>query len=131
MRDLSNLTFDGAAGRVVTRDGEPWFVAVDVCAALGIGNPSDAARRLDDDERSLVSIEGMSRRIDDDERGMHSTHTAGGQQQTATVNESGRYSLILGSRKPEAKRFRSGWVEWPVVGKPGAVAAKTGDTCTC
>ena len=47
-------------GRVRTTviDGEPWFVAADVCHALDIGNPSDALNRLDDDERTLVSIEG-------------------------------------------------------------------------
>jgi prophage antirepressor-like protein len=48
-------------GRVRTTviDGEPWFVAADVCHALDIGNPSDALNRLDSDERTLVSIEGL------------------------------------------------------------------------
>ena len=46
--------------RTVIKDGEPWFVAVDVCKALEIGNPTDVMKRLDDDERTLVSIEGAS-----------------------------------------------------------------------
>ncbi|RCI61010.1 hypothetical protein DT376_46485, partial [Pseudomonas aeruginosa] len=48
-------------------------------------------------------------RIDDDEKGVNSIHTPGGIQQMTTVNEPGLYSLILGSRKPEAKRFKR-WV---------------------
>ena len=75
-------------GRVRTTviDGEPWFVAADVCHALDIGNPSDALNRLDDDERTLVSIEGASNG-----------------KPVNGVNEPGLYSLVLGSRKPEAK----------------------------
>lgn len=83
---------NGAAVRVITRDGEPWFVAADVCAALTVGNTAMAMARLDDDEKGVSSID-----------------TPGGQQRLAIVNESGLYSLILGSRKPEAKRFKK-WV---------------------
>ena len=81
-------------GRVRTTviDGEPWFVAADVCHALDIGNPSDALNRLDDDERTLVSIEGASNGLP-----------------VNAVNEPGLYTLILGSRKPEAKAFKR-WV---------------------
>lgn len=83
----------GAAVRVITRDGDPWFVAADVCGALNFsGDPGQHTRRLDDDEKGLISIQ-----------------TLGGGQQVAAINESGLYSLILGSRKPEAKRFKK-WV---------------------
>ena len=41
--------------RVTDRDGEPWFVAADVCRALDIGNPSQALTRLDSDEATLIS----------------------------------------------------------------------------
>lgn len=92
MRDLAAFNFDGATLRVVTIDGEPWFVASDVCDALAIANSRDAMARLDDDEK-----------------GVGSTDTLGGTQQVGIVNESGLYSLILGSRKPEAKRFKK-WV---------------------
>ena len=47
--------------RAVLRSGEPWFVAADVCAALDVGNPSMALRRLDADEQALSSIQGFSR----------------------------------------------------------------------
>lgn len=94
--------------------GEPWFVAADVCAALTIGNSRMALDRLDDDEKGVSSID-----------------THGGKQDMAVVNESGLYALILGSRKPEAKRFKR-WVTHDVLPSirktgaysvPGAVAA--------
>lgn len=84
--------------RTISQGGEPWFVAADVCRALEIGNPSDAMRRLDEDEKALVSIEGMSR----------------GNDQTNIVNEPGLYSLVLGSRKPEAKAFKR-WITHEVI----------------
>lgn len=75
---------------IVKEDGEIWFVLSDVCSVLEIGNPSDAARRLDNDEVTLDNIEGNHR-------------------PTNLVNESGLYSLVLTSRKPEAKQFKK-WV---------------------
>ena len=93
MTTISAYNFDGAAVRTTTgADGEPWFVAADVCAALGIANSRDAVARLDDDEKGVAT-----------------TDTLGGAQQLATVNESGLYSLILTSRKAEAKRFKK-WI---------------------
>lgn len=86
------FTFSTQELRVVMRDGEPWFVAADVCAALTIGNNRDALVRLDEDEKGVGSID-----------------TPGGAQQMTIVSESGLYSLVLGSRKPEAKRFKK-WV---------------------
>lgn len=79
--------------RVLDRNGEPWFVLVEVCRKLEIGNSSDAARRLDDDEKDALDI------ID----------PIGRKQRTTVINESGLYSLILSSRKPEAKRFKK-WI---------------------
>ena len=72
-------------------------VAADVCHALDIGNPSDALNRLDDDERTLVSIEGASNG-----------------KPVNGVNEPGLYSLVLGSRKPEAKAFKR-WITHEVI----------------
>lgn len=89
---------DFGSVRTLYRDGEPWFVAADVCHALEIGNPSDAIRRLDPDEKALVSIEGISR----------------GNTLTNIINEFGLYNLILGSRKPEAKAFKR-WITHEVV----------------
>lgn len=81
--------------RVVEQNGEPWFVAADVCNALGI-------------DRAQI------RRLDDDEKGVRSTQTPGGSQMMNIVNESGLYALVLGSRKPEAKAFKR-WVTHEVL----------------
>ena len=83
--------------RTVTLNGAPWFVAADVCRALDIANSRDAVKRLDDDERGVVS-----------------TDTLGGVQEMTVVNESGLYSLVLGSRKPEAKQFKR-WITHDVI----------------
>ena len=88
----SVFRFESHEVRTVMLSGEPWFVAADVCAVLEIANPRHAISRLDDDEKGVV--------ISD---------TLGGKQEMSTVNESGLYSLILTSRKPEAKRFKK-WV---------------------
>lgn len=78
--------------RVVLRgDGEVWFVAADVCTALGLANPTMAVQRLDEDELALSSIEGK------------------GGASVNIVSESGLYNLVLGSKKPEAKEFKR-WV---------------------
>ena len=79
--------------RIIKRDGgELRFVARDVCACLGIGNTGDVIAALDDDEKGIDSID-----------------TPGGRQEMSTVSEPGLYSLILRSRKPEAKRFKR-WI---------------------
>ena len=75
--------------RTVIKEGEPWFVAKDVCDVLDIQNTTQATGRLDEDERSMFNI--------------------GRQGMTNIINESGLYSLILASRKPEAKAFKK-WV---------------------
>lgn len=104
------FAFDSHALRVIMRDGEPWFVAADVCAALGLGNTRMAIDRLDDDEKGISSID-----------------TLGGRQDLIVVSEPGLYSLVLGSRKPEAKRFKR-WVTHevlPSIRKTGRYAAPT------
>lgn len=94
--------------RVIERDGNPWFVAMDVCRALEINNGRMACARLDEDEKGVSLID-----------------TLGGIQNLTIVNESGLYSLILGSRKPEAKEFKR-WVTHdvlPSIRKNGAYIA--------
>jgi prophage antirepressor-like protein len=92
--------------RIIDRNGEPWFVLVDVCRELEIANSSDAASRLDPDERDTLGItDGMGR---------SKPHTV--------INESGLYSLILTSRKEGAKRFKK-WVTsevLPAIRKTGS-----------
>lgn len=99
MAELALFTFPetGQQVRTVTRDGEPWFVAADVCAVLAIRNNRDALASLDEDEKGVAT-----------------TDTPGGAQQVSIVNEPGLYSLILRSRKPEAKAFKR-WVTHEVL----------------
>ena len=83
-------------------DGEPWFVASDVCRALELGNPTRAISRLDDDEKvTLTNSKGHSGQL-------------GGAQYLNYISESGLYSLILTSRKPEAKAFKR-WITHEVI----------------
>ena len=94
--------------RIVDRDGEPWFVAKDVCEALGIAKVDSAIRSLDEDEKDA-----------------HSMSTLGGNQEMTVVSEAGLYSLIMRSRKPEAKTFKR-WVTHevlPSIRKTGAYVA--------
>lgn len=79
--------------RVIDREGEPWFVLTEVCKKIGIANPRDAASRLDDDEKDGVGI----------------SDAMGREQKTTVISESGLYSLVLRSSKPEAKRFKK-WI---------------------
>ena len=83
--------------RVIDLDGEPWFVAVDVCSALELEDTGRATSRLDEDELTRIKI------------------VSGGQnREMLAVNEPGLYSLVLGSRKPEAKTFKR-WVTHEVL----------------
>lgn len=78
--------------RTIDKDGEVWFVANDVCDVLDIANPRNATARLDDDEKGVVSND-----------------TPGGTQELTVINESGLYSLVLSSRKEQAREFKR-WV---------------------
>jgi len=86
-------------------DGSVWFVNVDVCKTLDIKNPRHAIKMLEDDEKGIVK-----------------TDTLGGKQGLTIISESGLYSLIMRSRKPQAKKFRK-WVTsevLPQIRKTGA-----------
>lgn len=80
--------------RTVLRDGEPWFVAADVCRVLELSNPTVSVGRLDDDERAKFNL--------------------GRQGEGTIVSEPGLYALVLGSRKPEAKAFKR-WITHEVI----------------
>ncbi|WP_114094502.1 BRO-N domain-containing protein [Thalassospira xiamenensis] len=87
--------FEGNDVRTMRIMGAIWFVLVDVCKVLEIRNPSDAVKRLDDDEKAtLDNTEGQAGK---------------GAQEYRIINESGLYSLVLTSRKAAAKRFKK-WV---------------------
>ncbi|GHV08814.1 hypothetical protein FACS1894217_11870 [Clostridia bacterium] len=83
--------------RTVQIEGETWWVLKDVCAVLGIKNNRDVAENLDEDEKGVAI-----------------TDTLGGKQELNIINESGLYSLILRSRKPEAKEFKR-WITHEVL----------------
>lgn len=88
--NLNPLLFEGEhLFRVVELNSEPWFVLADVCAVLGISNVTQARGRLDEDEWAMFNI--------------------GRQGEATIINESGLWSSILSSRKPEAKRLKR-WV---------------------
>lgn len=84
--------FDTHEVRTMLIDDQPWFVASDVASVLQYRNAPD-----------------MTRNLDDDEKGTQIVRTLGGSQEMLIINESGLYSAILRSRKPEAKRFKK-WV---------------------
>lgn len=81
--------------RTSEENGEPWFVAQDILEILDLNRSSLAS-------------------LDDEEKGVHTMDTLGGRQKVATINESGLYSLILRSRKPEAKAFKR-WITGTVL----------------
>ncbi len=85
--------------RTVIKDGNPWFVAADVCRILEIADVTSALRSLDDDEKGPLIM-----------------RTPGGEQTMSAISESGLYALIFKSRKPEAKVFRK-WVTSEVLPK--------------
>lgn len=97
MSELKIFTYQENQVRTIQKDGEPWFVLKDVCRVLDLSTPSRVAERLDDDEKGMSQI-----------------HTPGGPQETIIVNESGLYTVILRSDKPEAKPFRR-WVTHEVL----------------
>ena len=80
--------------RTVSKNNEPWFVAIDVCNALELSNPTVVVGRLDEDERTKFNL--------------------GRQGMTNIVNEYGLYNLILASRKKEAKKFKR-WITHDVI----------------
>ncbi len=84
--------------RVTLIKGEPWWVLKDVCKVLEIKDSHAAARKLDEDERYLIPL------ID----------KMGREQKTTVINQSGLYTLILRSDKPQAKPFRK-WVTSEVI----------------
>ena len=92
MNELQVFDYQDKEVRTVQIDGETWFVLKDVCGILGIKSTADVFARLDEDEKGVGLID-----------------TPGGEQKMSIVNESGLYSVILRSDKPEAKPFRK-WV---------------------
>jgi prophage antirepressor-like protein len=108
---ITPFVFEGdITVRVIDENGRLAWVTADVCRALGIANAADAVKDLDDDEKGIATI-----------------YTPGGTQQMLVLYESGLYSMILRSRKPEAKRFKK-WVTsevLPSIRRTGSYSAST------
>lgn len=98
MSAIQPFDYQGREVRTLLIDGEPHFVANDICAALDLADPRKSVNLLDDDERNTVPV------ID----------SMGREQMTFVVTEAGMYSLVLRSRKPEAKAFKR-WITHEVL----------------
>ncbi len=93
MSEIILFNFKDTSVRALTIDGAPWFVAADVATGLGYSNPRDA----------------ISKHVDDEDKGVAKHDTLGGRQNVTTINESGVYALIFGSKLEGAKAFKR-WV---------------------
>lgn len=112
---------ENAPVRVQVINGETWFVAKDVCRILGIINHKDAiSKTLDDDERGVATIYPRS------------SNGVVQRRDVNVINESGLYSLVFHSRKPDAKKFRK-WVTGevlPSIRRTGGYGM-AGGVCRC
>lgn len=118
---FSNPEFGEVRGFL--HNDEPWFIANDVCAALGLVNTTDALESLDLDEVSVLQTLSNSERV---------SEISGLRKDTRIVSESGLYVLVFKSRKPNAKRFRR-WVTGevlPAIRKTGSYGKPTQPTFT-
>lgn len=105
-QEITLFNFDGSQVRTINKDGDPWFVAKDVCAVLAIANHNDATSRLGNSMKSVVGV----------------SDPHGRQQDTLVLNEAGVYKLAFRSNKPEAERFTD-WLAsevLPAIRKTGA-----------
>lgn len=108
MSNIQVFVYNESQVRTIQKDGQTWWVLKDVCAVLGISQPIRVAERLDNDEVNQI----------------HLIDKMGRNQKVYVVNESGLYSVILRSDKPEAKPFRK-WVTsevLPEIRKTGSYA---------
>lgn len=95
--DITPFAYGDQQVRVVTRDGEPWFVAADIAKTLGYRIAPDMVRSLDEDEKGTQIV-----------------RTPGGHQQMTIISEAGLYSAIMRSRVEGAKAFKR-WVTHDVL----------------
>lgn len=108
MTNLTPFSYADHEVRVLNIDGDPWFVANDAAGPLG-----------------LVNVRSSLALLDPDERGVHTVDTPSGEQPVNIISEAGLYSLILRSRRPEAKLFKR-WITHevlPSIRKTGSYAA--------
>lgn len=94
MNEMQVFQYENNEVRTVEQNGEVWWVLADVCRVLGVKNPTDVRKRLDEDERARFNL--------------------GRQGEANIISESGLYKVILRSDKPEAKKFTR-WVTHEVL----------------
>lgn len=107
MSNIIPFDFEGSSIRLVDLEGSPWFVAMEVAAVLDYSDAEAMTRKLDDDEKQNLQIVGF------------------GPRGVTVISESGLYSAILSSRKPEAAKFKK-WVTaevLPSIRKTGSYTA--------
>lgn len=112
MNELRTWTFSGSEVRTVEVNGEPWWVLKDVCTVLEIKNHKEVPDRLEPDEVGRFDVP-------------HPQNPAK-PLEMVFINESGLYSVILRSDKPQAKPFRK-WVTaevLPAIRKTGSYSVK-------
>lgn len=109
MNELQIFNYTDKPVRTITKDGEPWFAASDVCDILELGNATMAVSRLSEKMKGLNSID-----------------TPGGKQYMIIISEAGLYKMVFTSRKPEAEKFTE-WVTSeviPSIRKTGSYSVK-------
>ena len=117
---LKVFDFEGSKVRIVEKDGAPWWVAKDVCDVLGLTNPTESIKSLDEDEKmglrnsEVASLLGLEANLTLYPQGLN------------IISESGLYTLITRSNKPEARKFRK-WVTSDVLHGSGIVRGKGAD----
>jgi len=117
MSNIIPFQYESKEVRVIrVEHGDPWWVASDICEILGLSNPSEALRGLDEDEKNTLRIsEGIP-----------------GNPNVNVINEPGLYSLIIRSNKPEAKKFKR-WITHeviPQIRKSGFYALRSNNQIT-
>ena len=119
MNEVQIFNYKDKEVRTIEKNGEPWWVLRDVCGVL-----------------DLAKADRVSSRLDEDEKDTHLVSTHGGKQKMTIINESGLYSVILRSDRPEAKPFRK-WITsevLPMIRKTGiystSVSLIDGDSVT-
>lgn len=92
MNEIQLFNYEEKAVRTVTIDSEPWWVAKDICDILELTNITESLKRIDEEDLTSVKL-----------------NSGGQDREMKIINESGLYSLILLSIKPEAKKFKK-WI---------------------
>jgi len=108
MNNIIPFDFEGSSIRLVDLEGSPWFIAMEVASILDYSDAFEMTKRLDEDEKQNLQIAGF------------------GPRGVTVISESGLYSAILSSRKPEATRFKK-WVTaevLPSIRKTGSYTAQ-------